>query len=90
MSEETKGVLKANEDLMNSLHQMIAKDLIVRISSGEASIQEVSAAIKFLKDNNVTADITFNKPLGMLEQAVTPVGELPFIDEEEEENESNG
>ena len=85
MSEETPKTLKANEDLMNSLHQMVALDLIKRISSGEATIQEISAAIKYLKDNNVTADITFSKPLRQLEQEVTPVGELPFLDEDEDE-----
>ena len=83
MSEKT---LKANEDLLNGLHQIVAQDLIARISSGEATVQEISAAIKFLKDNDVTADITYNNPLRQLEQEVTPVGELPFIDEDEEVN----
>ena len=85
MSDKDSKTLKANEDLMNSLHQMVALDLIKRLSSGEATVQELSAAIKYLKDNNVTADITFSKPLQRLEQEVTPVGELPFIDEDEDD-----
>jgi hypothetical protein len=84
MSKKDK-INKASEDLLNGLHQMVAQDLINRIQSGEASIQEVNAAIKFLKDNDVTADITFNKPLAALEGQVATVGELPFISEEEED-----
>tara|TARA_R110000787_G_scaffold118736_1_gene229589 strand:+ start:317 stop:580 length:264 start_codon:yes stop_codon:yes gene_type:complete len=78
--------LKANESLLNGLHQIVAADLIARISSGEATVQELSAAIKFLKDNDVTADIAFNTPLRQLEQEVTPVGELPFFDEEDDDD----
>jgi len=89
MSDEKKDVVKANSDVLNMLHQMVAQDLIARLNSGEASVQDVNAAIKFLKDNNVTADIEFNKPLKQVEQAVTPVGELPFIDEDED-NATNG
>ena len=85
MSKETEGVvLKANEDLMNGLHQMVAQDLINRLKSGEATVQELSAAIKFLKDNDITADFKFNRPLQQLKNEVTPVGELPFIDEDED------
>ena len=81
--EEKPKINKANEDLLNGLHQMVAADLIRRIQTGEATIQEVSAAIKFLKDNDVTADIEFSKPLQALEQDVVTVGELPFVEEEE-------
>jgi len=73
---------RADEDLLNTLHQLIAKDLIARIQSGDASVQEVSAAIKFLKDNDVVADIEYNQPLKMLEQTVD-IKELPFDTEEE-------
>jgi hypothetical protein len=83
MSKEDK-TLKANEDLLNGLHQMVAMDLINRIKTGEASIQEINAAIKFLKDNDVTADIKYNKPMNALEQEVTAVGELPFVEDEDE------
>jgi len=80
---ETK--LKANEDLLNGLHQMVAQDLIKKIASGEATVQELNAAIKFLKDNDITADVQYNQPLQMLEGEVTEVGELPFIVEDEDE-----
>ena len=73
---------KANESELNTLHQMIAKDLIRRIRDGEATVQELSAAIRFLKDNEVVADITTNVPLRQLEEEITMPSELPFIDEE--------
>ena len=80
---ETK--LKAGEDLLNGLHQMVAQKLIRMVNDPVATVQDINAAIKFLKDNNVTADITYNKPLAALETEVTSVGELPFIMEEDDE-----
>jgi len=85
MSEDKKGVLKADSDILNALHTMVAQDLIKRISSGEATVQELSAAIKYLKDNDITADVEFSQPLRQLEQEITPVAELPFVDEDEDE-----
>ncbi len=75
-------VLKANNDMLNQLHSMVAQHLIKQIASGEATIQEIAAATKFLKDNNVTADIEFSAPLRQLEQEVTPTMELPFVTED--------
>ena len=83
MAKKESKTLKANNDILNNLHRMVAQDLIKRISSGEATVQELSAAIKYLKDNDITADVEFNQPLRQLEQDVTPIGQLPFIDEEE-------
>ena len=83
MSEKKKDVLKANNDEMNELHQMVAQKLKRMLSDPECTVQDINAAIKFLKDNNVTADIEYSKPLQMLEQEVTPVGELQFIEEED-------
>ena len=80
MSEITN---KANEDMLNTLHQMVAQDLIERIQSGEASIQEINAAIKFLKDNEVIADITVSEPVKQL--ADTVIAELPFDTEDEDD-----
>lgn len=77
---------KANEDMLNTLHQMVAQDLIRRVASGDADIKDIQAAIKFLKDNDVTADVQFNNKLKELEGEVTPIGELPFIDDQDEED----
>jgi 50S ribosomal subunit-associated GTPase HflX len=80
---ETK--LKASEDLLNGLHQMVAQKLIKMINKPDATVQDINAAIKFLKDNDVTADIQYNKPIQALEHEVTSVGELPFIEEDTDE-----
>ena len=76
---------RADEELLNTLHQMVARDLINRIKSGEATVQELSAAIKYLKDNDVVADISYSKPLQQLEGTVMEVKELPFDEEDEDE-----
>ena len=84
-TKKTENILKANEDLLNGLHSMVAQELIRKIESGEATVQELNAAIKFLKDNDVTADIQYSKPIQQLEQDVVAVGELPFVGDEDEE-----
>lgn len=82
-------ILKANEDALNLLHSLVAQDLIKRIKTGEATPQEISQAIKFLKDNEVTADITHSAPLKQLENTVTDIGELPFMEEEDVNEQTN-
>ena len=80
-------ILKADEDLLNGLHQLVAQSLIEKIQSGEATIQEIGAAIKFLKDNNVTADITYSPAMRQLDSEVQKdVGQLPFVEGEDEDN----
>ena len=63
--------------IIDELHDHVAKDLLDRIKSGEASASELSVAVKFLKDNNATLDvITSHSPMGNLLDA------LPFETEE--------
>jgi hypothetical protein len=57
---------------MEALHVAVAQDLLAKIQSGEASAAELSAAIKFLKDNGIEALPTEGSPLGNL------VDSLPF------------
>ena len=62
--------------ILEQLHDTVAKDLLERIKSGEASASELSVAVKFLKDNNATLDvITAESPMGNLLEA------LPFVKE---------
>ncbi len=42
------------ERILSELHEAVADDLLVRIQSGTATAAELTAAIKFLKDNNIT------------------------------------
>lgn len=46
---------RASEDLLASLHDKVAKELLERINAGEASTADLNAAIKFLKDNGIEA-----------------------------------
>lgn len=74
---------KATEELLDQLHGLVAKDLIDKIKSGEATAQDLGAAIRFLKENNVQADPSENKNLGELYETVTSVEDLPFTVGEE-------
>jgi len=51
---------------LEELHLDLAKDLLKRIKSGEASPGELNAARQFLKDNGVEAVPTPENPLGEL------------------------
>ena len=63
-------------DLLADLHSEIAKDLLRRVQSGEATSQEISVAVKFLKDNNIEAQPIEGSPLaGLIES-------IPVFDEE--------
>lgn len=47
--------MAATEELLGRLHDAVASDLLSKIESGEATPAEISAAIKFLKDNGIEA-----------------------------------
>ena len=64
------------KDLLADLHNEVALDLLRREQSGEATSQELSDAVKFLKDNNIEAQMTENSPLANL------VDSLPVFDDE--------
>lgn len=68
--------MSASKDFLGELHAAVAKDLLARIESGQASAAELSTAIKFLKDNNIEAIPTENDGLTALMKA------LPDFDEE--------
>lgn len=62
--------------LMEQLHQEIAEDLLRRVQSGEATSQELSVAVKFLKDNGIEAQATKDSPLANL------IDSLPDFDDD--------
>ena len=45
---------RASEELLSQLHNAIAADLLKLIQTGEASSADRNAAIKLLKDNDIT------------------------------------
>jgi hypothetical protein len=65
---------KASFDLLESLHNAVATELLQKVQSGEATAAELSAAIKFLKDNGVEAMPVGDNPISKLFHA------LPFED----------
>jgi len=67
---------KADIEVLNSLHDQIATYFTQLIASGERLAPgELSAALKFLKDNEITADVIESKPMANLIQN--------FLDNEE-------
>ena len=59
---------KATESQLSTLHNAIATHLTERIEGGEASAAEISAAISFLKNNNITCAPSDDNALGELEK----------------------
>jgi|TARA_R100000951_G_C2626485_1_gene176171 hypothetical protein len=65
-----------DKDILDSLHDSVAKELLARVRSGEATSAELSVATKFLKDNGAVHDVvTTESPMGNLLEA------LPFAPE---------
>ena len=64
------------DQIFTQLHQGIAEELLTRVQSGDATAAELTAAIKFLKDNGIDAHVTESSPLLNLVEI------LPFQDPE--------
>lgn len=62
--------MAASEELLGLLHEAVATDLLKRVTSGEATPQELAQAIKLLKDNGIEALPTENNKLGKLAQSL--------------------
>jgi hypothetical protein len=69
---------RATEEILGSLHDAVATDLLRRVQSGEATPAELNAAIKFLQNNGIEAIATDDNPLGKL------VASLPTFEDEED------
>ena len=76
MSKEKDEVMEA---LLEDLHVQVGEGLLTRISSGTASAQEYSAAIKFLKDNNIGVKM----PNSNMAELSTLLNGCPIDDDEE-------
>lgn len=58
----------ATEGALGALHELVATVLKERLANDElCTAADINAAIKFLKDNNITATREANKALGELE-----------------------
>ena len=68
---------KATQEVLSDLHGKVAEKILEKLSSDECSAQDLAQAIKFLKDNNIQADLEFNPSLQEIEKRID-VQSLPF------------
>jgi hypothetical protein len=67
---------KATEDQFNELHNLVTKELLDRIKSGEATTQDIKAAIEWLHKNDISGVAYDGNPLDKLANV------LPTVDPE--------
>lgn len=71
---------KATTTELNALHALIARELARKIRAREATAADMGAAIKFLQNNGIQANVVPGSPLDELASAVTEG--LPFAGSE--------
>ena len=64
---------KATEDQFNELHNLVTKEFLSRIKSGEASTQDLKAACDWLKANDISGVQLDGTPLDKLAKLVPTV-----------------
>jgi hypothetical protein len=57
---------KATEDMFNELHNIVTKELLNRIKSGEASTADLKAACDWLSKNDISGVAYDGNPLDKL------------------------
>jgi len=57
---------KATEDMFNELHNMVTRELLNRIKSGEASTADLKAACDWLAKNDISGVAMEGSPLEKL------------------------
>ena len=57
---------KATEDIFNELHNIVTKELLDRIKSGEASTADIKAACDWLTKNDISGVAYEGSPLDKL------------------------
>ena len=56
---------KAAEEKFNELHNLVTKEFLSRIKSGEATTQDLKAACDWLKTNDITGVAYEGNPLDL-------------------------
>lgn len=74
--------MSATKDTLGDLHKLVAETLAEKIASGTATAAEITAAIKFLKDNGIEARGDLNGSVKSLADKF----ELPSFNDEDGEN----
>ena len=67
---------KATEQQFNELHNLVTKEFLKRVKSGEASTQDLKAACDWLKINDISGVAYEGSPLDKLNKV------LPKVDPE--------
>ena len=57
---------KATEDQFHELHNLVTKEFLTRIKSGEATTQDLKAACDWLKTNDISGVAFEGNPLSKL------------------------
>ena len=57
---------KATEDMFNELHNIVTKELLNRIKSGEATTADLKAACEWLHKNDISGVAVEGNPLDKL------------------------
>ena len=64
---------KATEDMFNDLHNLVTKELLDRIKGGEATTQDIKAAIEWLHKNDISGVALDGNPLDKLANVIPTV-----------------
>lgn len=64
---------KATEDKFNELHNILTEELLSRIKSGEASTQDLKAAIDWLHKNDISGVAYEGNPLDKLANVIPQI-----------------
>ena len=64
---------KATEDQFNELHNLVTKEFLARIRSGEASTADLKAACDWLKTNDISGIAFDGNPLDKLTKLMPTV-----------------
>ena len=64
---------KATEDNFNELHNLVTKELLSRIKTGEATTQDLKAACDWLKTNDISGVAYDGNPLDKLTKLMPTV-----------------
>ena len=64
---------KATETQFNELHNLVTKDFLKRVKSGEATTQDLKAACDWLKSNDITGVAYEGSPLDKLARVIPKV-----------------
>ena len=67
---------KATEEQFNELHQLVTKEFLSRVKSGDATTQDLKAACDWLKTNDITGVAYEGSPMDKLTRI------LPKVDPE--------